>query len=368
MIFFARPIGFCFLICLPLIGLNQSFHLDSIATLPSQIEESSGLIHVEGRLLTHNDSGGEAALYEIDTLTGLVQRYVFIQNADNQDWEDIAKDDSYLYIGDIGNNNGSRQDLRIYRVLISDYLSSDTVSADTISFSYADQVDFTPSQFSTNYDAEALIAMGDSLYIFTKNWGNFRTNIYALPNLPGQYSIHKMDSLDSQGLITGADYLSNSQEIALTGYSISNAFLIRLSQWSGTHFSQAMLNSYPLPFTGSFQLEAIVQLPGDRYILSTESRGQDPAVLYSLTFEEAMSLTTDLHSSIQVYPNPATESINIRSQIPIHSIALWNEMGQELLRTGEQTFSVREVASGTYWLIIHTREERQSLVRKIHIR
>jgi hypothetical protein len=47
-------------------------------------------------LVTHNDSGNQANLYEIDASTGIVIRTVCITNATNVDWEDIAQDASYI--------------------------------------------------------------------------------------------------------------------------------------------------------------------------------------------------------------------------------------------------------------------------------
>jgi hypothetical protein len=63
-------------------------------------------------IITHNDSGGQANLYEINASTGAVLRTVAITNATNVDWEDIAQDALYIYIGDIGNNFGNRTDLK----------------------------------------------------------------------------------------------------------------------------------------------------------------------------------------------------------------------------------------------------------------
>ena len=164
-----------------------------VTHLNNSINETSGLITINQKLITHNDSGGEAALYEIDTTSGNYTRKVTVSNAYNQDWEDICSDSNYIYIADFGNNSGTRTNLKIYRILISDFINTpnDTVTADTINFNYADQTDFTPSTYSTNFDAEAIISIGDSLYIFTKNWGNYWTNIYALPKTPGSYQATK---------------------------------------------------------------------------------------------------------------------------------------------------------------------------------
>lgn len=69
-----------------------------VTTLESFIEESSGLIYLDGKLITHNDSGGNPTLYELDDVSGNITRSVVIENATNTDWEDICHDDAYIYI------------------------------------------------------------------------------------------------------------------------------------------------------------------------------------------------------------------------------------------------------------------------------
>ena len=54
-------------------------------------------------------------------LLGTILRTISIANASNIDWEDLAENDTHLFIADIGNNNGNRQDLKIYTILKSDF-------------------------------------------------------------------------------------------------------------------------------------------------------------------------------------------------------------------------------------------------------
>ena len=85
--------------------------------LPEKVKETSGLLFLDGKIITHNDSGNDANLYEIDSLSGTILRTISIANATNIDWEDLAENDTHLFIADIGNNNGNRQDLKIYTIL-----------------------------------------------------------------------------------------------------------------------------------------------------------------------------------------------------------------------------------------------------------
>ncbi len=131
-------------------SLAQSLSL--VNSLGSNLIESSGLLYLNGKLITHTDSGGETALYEIDTATGLENRKVYISIVSNIDWEDITSEQNNIYIGDFGNNQGNRTNLRIYKIALQDYWTKDTVEADTLTFDDSDQADFSTTPFTTNFD------------------------------------------------------------------------------------------------------------------------------------------------------------------------------------------------------------------------
>ena len=196
-----------------------------ISTLESPLlDETSGLLFYNNTLITHTDSGGKAELYEINPTTGAVTRTVEINNATNVDWEDIAQDSSYIYIGDIGNNSGDRTDLKIYKIPKADYNTTDgAVTAEIIAFSYADQRDFTRLPNANNWDAEGLISYGDKLLVFTKNWADNCTNVYAIPKTSGTHSAVLVSSYNINGLITGADSSPDERLLYLVGYSTSEA-------------------------------------------------------------------------------------------------------------------------------------------------
>ncbi|WP_257984554.1 hypothetical protein [Psychroflexus sp. MES1-P1E] len=162
--------------------IAQIANVEEKFDLPIILSESSGAIFFNDKLIIHNDSGNENNLYELDTISGLVTRTVTVTNATNVDWEDIAQDETSIYIGDIGNNSGDRTDLKIYTLNKSDYLSSTNVTAEIINFSYSDQIDFAPNPNNTEWDAEALISFDvNSLILFTKNWVNGTTKAYSIP-------------------------------------------------------------------------------------------------------------------------------------------------------------------------------------------
>lgn len=80
------------------------------------MRETSGLICFNELFWTHNDSGGRPEIYGLDTQKGKIKATVIVSNASNVDWEEIAQDDQYVYVGDFGNNRGVRRDLCIYKI------------------------------------------------------------------------------------------------------------------------------------------------------------------------------------------------------------------------------------------------------------
>ena len=97
--------------CLIIVYAVWGQNITSTTLLSDTLNETSGLALVQGRLITHNDKGGEPKLYELDTLNGQLLRTVIVENATNVDWEDLCTDADHLYIGDMGNNDGDRTDL-----------------------------------------------------------------------------------------------------------------------------------------------------------------------------------------------------------------------------------------------------------------
>jgi hypothetical protein len=201
-----------------------------ICSLATVLNENSGLVIFNNNLYTHNDSYGAAAIYAIDTATGNVSNIINISNAINYDWEAVAVDSTNLYLADFGNNAGNRQNLKIY-ITPKPSIMDTSAAADSIMYTYPQQTNFG-TNYLTNFDAEAIISYKDSLYIFTKNWGNYKTHIYTLPKLQGTYLATLKDSLVVNGLITDAAISPNNNTIALLGYdSNGNSFVWLLWQF-----------------------------------------------------------------------------------------------------------------------------------------
>jgi hypothetical protein len=137
--------------------------------LSSELKEISGLeLIADSILVAVNDGGNSAHLFLLNQ-KGKIMKKVLISNASNVDWEDIAADNEFIYIADIGNNLNKRKDLRIYRVRIKELLELETVKADEMLISYSDQNAFPPTKARQNFDSECLISAYGDLWIFSKN-------------------------------------------------------------------------------------------------------------------------------------------------------------------------------------------------------
>ena len=197
-----------------------------IHTLPTILKESSGLYYTDGNLWTFGDSGNANWIFKIDTLTGAILQIVIIQNFPNEDWEDITADSEYIYIGDFGNNDGNRKDLKILKVKKSDINTSSlqvSVNAEAINFSYADQLDFEANS-NTDYDCEAMAAIGNYLYIYAKDGGNLQTRCYKLPKDTGTYTVVPLETFNTAGKVTSAAFNPVTKELMLGGYMNKKIF------------------------------------------------------------------------------------------------------------------------------------------------
>ena len=201
-------------------GYTPLFAPEFKAELPEKVKETSGLFFHNGRLWTHNDSGGKPILYGLDTTTFEVVQQITLVNAKNKDWEDVCTDGEKVYVGDFGNNKGKRKNLRIYSfsLKVIPAKGDASVTVDSIRFSFADQTSFDYKKQEHDFDCEAMFATDEYLYLFSKGWATGTTRLYRLSKTSGTQVAEVVNGFNSQGLITGADYDRESGILVLVGY------------------------------------------------------------------------------------------------------------------------------------------------------
>ncbi len=254
------------------VPLNQNIIIKNDITLKlklaDNIKESSGLIKLGNQLWTHNDGGDDANLYQIDESNGNILKIVNIKNATNIDWEDITYDETYVYIGDFGNNNGNRTDLKIYKVLRSDLKRETSITAEVINFNYSDQKVFDDK----NFDCEAMVVWQNKLYLFSKNWQNKKTRLYELETSEGTHIANYKDTFDINGLVTGATINKELNILLLSTYSKTlNVNIWSFSNYTNSDFFTADSKKLTLKTPLTAQVEGITFIDKYKAYLSSES-------------------------------------------------------------------------------------------------
>ncbi len=201
--------------------------------LSDTLIETSGLIYYNNLFWTINDSDNPPILYAFDSISGKIKHQTVLINNSNTDWEDLSQDEKYIYIGDFGNNRGSRKDLHILKIKKSDLnhnVSIDTVQTGKIRFQFGDQSDFNPGLQNHNFDLEAMIVLNDSIHLFSKNSGDLKSKHYICPIDTGFYSLAPIETLETNGLVTGAA-INKHGNIILCGYNINNGTSFLYLMW-----------------------------------------------------------------------------------------------------------------------------------------
>jgi hypothetical protein len=198
------------------------------------ITESSGLVASKcqpGVFWTHNDSGDDAFIFAF-SLAGENLGTWRVQNARNDDWEDIAafKDESgkcFIYIGEIGNNSRDRDSRTVYRV------GEPQVSTDSRNSRRGNALPTGPAEAlrytsqGNRQDAETLLvhpASGD-IYILTKSREQ-PSSVFKLKPVFGEQEVQtaqkvaeiKVPSIPF-GLLTGGDISPDGRRVVLCDYS-----------------------------------------------------------------------------------------------------------------------------------------------------
>ncbi|WP_164682717.1 T9SS type A sorting domain-containing protein [Cyclonatronum proteinivorum] len=254
---------------------SQTITFTERKELAPVLEGTSGMIVWQNLFWSHND-GNDLNIYGFTFDDPLDIQALELTGLTNNDWEELTQDEHYLYMGDIGNNYGSRTNLKIYKIEKQALLRGEMV-VEEIAYSYDDQTDFSPGgSLITDYDAEAFIVTDEFIYVFTKQWTSRQTSVYRMPNEAGTHVAENIATFDVEGLITGSVYLPEERLIALIGYNFPEVttppFIWLLYDFQGDDFfggNKRKLNFNLFSFA-LHQLEAITTIDGLTYYATNE--------------------------------------------------------------------------------------------------
>lgn len=259
------------------------------------IDESSGIVASRRNpdlFWTHNDSGDGPFLYGFDR-TGGKRGTWRVMGADALDWEDIASGpgpqpgESYLYVGDIGDNGKERREIIVYRV-VEPLVTAEDADSNRIEPHQTEPAEAIRLRYPDGrHDAEALAVhptTGD-LYLITKTRNT--TAAAGVYKLAAPYSTSAINTLEKvgdirvpsllPGMITGGDISPDGTRLILCDYF--NAYEASLPENSRDRFDQIWKQSPAIIKLGERkQGEAICYRLDGRAILAT-SEGSHPALI-----------------------------------------------------------------------------------------
>ena len=187
------------------------------------INEASGLaasLRTPGLFWTHNDSGDTTRVFAM-TDRGEDRGSWYLEGVSARDWEDIAVGPgpvdslSYLYVGEIGDNDARYSTIAIYRVAepeVGEGSDGGVLSGvETITCRYPDGP----------RDAEGLFVdpRTRDIYIVTKRERSVRVYRLAWPYSTSETNtLEQVATLDGLTMITAADISADGSEVLLKSY------------------------------------------------------------------------------------------------------------------------------------------------------
>ena len=245
--------------------------------LPISVYETSGLEIINNDLITINDSGNPSNLYYLNEEGEILFRRIY-NDLKNNDWEDLTADEEFIYIADIGNNFDTRENLRIIKTPIN----LENNSYEFINFYYPEQDDFSFKQLSS-YDAEGLISFGDFLLIFTKNRAKKITEIYRLPKKAGNYKAKLIGEIDTESIVTAADYNNEMKLLVLTStFDFNQYFIITIENFDPSKLDNSKINKIKIPI-GKTQVESIKIIDKNNFWITSEAEVFGFPMLYKIS-------------------------------------------------------------------------------------
>ncbi len=255
------------------------------------INEASGLAashkNPQG-LWVHNDSGSEPLLFLLNT-QGETLATFYVAGATNRDWEDIAvgpgpaEGESYLYVGEIGDNQAIHPFYTIYRIPEPTVTERNKTQVDTLRQSEAITFVYPDGK----RDAETLMIdpLTKDIYIISKR--DEYEHIYRaafLQTTSSTLTLEKTGTLPFKigGMleqIVGGDISADGEQILLKSY-------VQVFYWKRKSAAVSItewLQEKPvlLPYTVEPQGEAIgFEAGGNGYYTLSEKQGGTPPHLY----------------------------------------------------------------------------------------
>ena len=265
---------------IPGVAIAQFSPTPTVAPVtPGQIDEASGMADSRsqpGNVWVEEDGGNPAELTLLG-YDGKVKGKIGVPTVTNRDWEELAagpgpkEGTNYLYIGEIGDNNGQYDTYQIYRLPEPANLQTPITQVERINFRYPDGP----------RDAEAMFVdpKTKDIYIISKREPNVRLYRLAYPQNVNEVTVAQSYGELPITFVTGAAISPDGSEIAVRTYTA-------ISYWkrnADQTIADALQNgsSRQLPYRQEPQGEAICfDKDGKGYFTISEKANASSVNLY----------------------------------------------------------------------------------------
>jgi hypothetical protein len=170
------------------------------------IVESSGLVVVDGLLVTTNDSGDSGRLFTVDPTTGETVRVTY-WSPDPEDVEALAPlGHGYVWVGDIGDNRADRTSVSVTQVALSGVVPD----APTYDLVYPEGA----------RDAESLLCDPSTGQLYVISKGVFGGILYAAPRRLATGHPNQLRAVGPMlAVATDASFFPDGRHIIVRNYS-----------------------------------------------------------------------------------------------------------------------------------------------------
>lgn len=243
--------------------------LNLIASLDHDLSEASAIETVKGSnlLWTIEDNGNKNNIYGLD-LKGNIVKNIDIDNAKNEDWEDLTSDElGNLYIGDFGNNNRSRKYFTIYKISNVTNLNDET---------YAEMINFKLPKDLKPEDFEAFFLFNNAFYVFSKEHKS--SILLKIPNSVGDHVAELITDFNLEGKhhkITSAAISPNGKTVVL----LNHDKLWKITNFKSDNFFKGSVEE--LSFEHDSQKEGICFKDNQTVYITDERNGSEGGNLYT---------------------------------------------------------------------------------------
>jgi hypothetical protein len=227
------------------------------------ITESSGIVRVGDRVLTHNDSGDGPYVYVVDPSSGkTVGRTTYSSDAVTDVEAMAAGPGGSVWMGDIGDNDAAREHVSVYRLPpLRD--GEHTVDAQRYDLRYPDG--------PTNAETLLVNPRDGRLLIVSK--GLFGGRIYEAPTPLSADRVNLLRPVGhAAGLVTDGSFFPDGRHVVLRTYGAATVY--DTATWQ-SHAGMRLPDQQ--------QGEGITVVDGGRRVLVSSEGAQSPVLSVALT-------------------------------------------------------------------------------------